>query len=290
MAASLNEFYQKTRAELIAHQVETAALDARILICHALGMTHEAFILHRAQPLSEVQMARAQDLIAQRIQGRPVAKIIGYKEFYGRNFKTTDDTLDPRPDSETLIEVVLHYVRQRGLQNKPLRLLDLGTGTGCLVLTLLAELPQAVGVAVDRSSEALSVAQENADALGVSSRVACVQSDWLQQVDGMFDIVISNPPYIPADDIPYLAVEVRTFDPVGALNGGKDGLDPYRVIIPQLHKVMHSDGLAAFELGKDQDRDVAMLLQQAGFSDVRTAFDLGGIGRVVSGIFRSAAE
>lgn len=281
---SLNLFYRQIKDRFAQNGIENPALDARVLLCHALGLSHEAFVLRGPDALDAAQMLAAEKLLEQRLAGRPVAKIIGRKEFYGRDFKTTDDTLDPRPDSETLIDVVLRFVDEQGKRNTPLHILDLGTGTGCLLLTLLAELPHARGVAVDQSVHALAVAQENAQALGLVDRTDFVQSDWLQCVTGMFDIVISNPPYIPLADMAGLSIEVRQFDPVAALVGGEDGLDPYRVIIPQLRTVLQTGGLAAFELGRGQDAMVADMLQNAEFSNIRTDYDLAGIGRIVSGL------
>lgn len=292
---TLNTLYRHIKTRLQEFGIDTFALDARILICHAMQYTHEEFVLHGDDIVSHDHIQCIDNFVIQRLAGRPVAKIIGYKEFYGRNFKTTNDTLDPRPDSETLIDTVLTRLRSHNHQTDALRILDLGTGTGCLLLTLLAELPNALGVAVDQSAAALSVARENAQMLGLVSelesgfgiedRVTFVQSDWLTQITGMFDVIISNPPYIPQGDIAGLAIDVREFDPYAALSGGADGLDPYRIIIPQLQKFLVPNGLAAFELGMGQADDVADMLRQSGFADVETSHDLARIGRVVSGIF-----
>lgn len=283
-ALTLNTLYQQIKKRFAENGIDNAALDARLLICHALELTHENFVLRGHDAITQNQIAAIEELIVQRLAGRPVAKIIGHKEFYGRVFKTTDDTLDPRPDSETLIDTVLRYVDECHARDAALRILDLGTGTGCLILTLLSELPNAVGIAVDQSAAALMVAHDNADALDIEERITFMQSDWFEHVGGVFDIIISNPPYIAEDDLPALAIEVREFDPYTALVGGQDGLDPYRIIIPQLDGFLKPSGFAAFELGQGQDGVVAEMLQNAGFKDVRTDYDLGGIGRIVSGL------
>ena len=310
----LKDFYTDIKNNFQRSGVETAALDARLLMCHALRISHENFVLHSDKELPADDIEKINALITQRLAGRPVAKIIGSKEFYGRDFKTTDDTLDPRPDSETLIEAVLSAVKfplplrervpQAGegagrtdtvldapsTQPSPargegeLKILDLGTGTGCLILTLLTELPNATGLAIDQSPAALAIAQENARQLQLDDRIDFLYSDWFSAVAGNFDIIISNPPYIPENDIADLATEVRNYDPLAALAGGADGLDPYRLIIPQLRRFLKPGGLAAFEVGQGQASAVAALLKECGFIAVTTHRDLAGIERVVTGI------
>lgn len=276
----LGALYQSGKMQLQQSGAETPALDARLLICDALSLTHEQFVLADDRDLTEEEQQKIALMLTERTEGKPVAKIIGHKEFYSRRFKTTRATLDPRPDSEVLIEAVL----QKTHFEKPL-ILDLGTGTGCLVLTLLAELPQARAIAVDQSLDALAVAKDNAWLIGVEDRVVFVKSDWFTEVLGTFDVIISNPPYIPEDTIAGLAKEVREHDPMAALVGGKDGLDPYRVIIPQLKNFLKPGGFTAFELGQGQAPDVAKMLEDAGFSDVTITNDLAGIGRVVCGFY-----
>lgn len=268
---TLAQRLQEARAQL--HAVESASLDARLLLQHALGLTAEDLLLQAENSLSDGELQKIDDVIAQRLQGKPVAKIVGKKEFYGRDFYTNEYTLDPRPDSETLIGAVLK-------EAQPQRLLELGVGTGCLLLTLLAEIPNAIGVGVDISHEALQVAQRNADVLGLSSRVTLQQGDWCDGITAQFDAIISNPPYIPENDRTVLARDVL-FDPATALFAGADGLAAYRTLIPQLPELLTSQGLVALEVGQGQDAEVAELLQKAGFTRVWTASDLGGIVRIV---------
>lgn len=276
----LQALYIGTKQRLKDAGIDMPALDARLLICHALKITPEKFLLSNDLILSEDQQQNIDGLIAQREAGKPVAKIIGRKEFYGREFNTTTDTLDPRPDSETLIEAVL----QQNENDKPL-ILDLGTGTGCLVLTLLAEIPHARAIAVDQSKETLNIAKDNAWLIGVEDRIVFAQSDWFKDVVGKFDIIISNPPYIPEEDIAGLSREVRLFDPMAALTGGADGLDPYRIIIPQMVNFLKPGGHVAFEVGQGQAPDVAEMLVSCGFDRVTIHNDLAGIGRVVCGFY-----
>ena len=252
-------------------------LDVRLLLCHVLGYTHEEFLLQQEKDINPTQEKIIRELAAQRAQGRPVAKIIGYKEFYGRNFITTEATLDPRPDSETLIDAILSHMPD----DRTLRILDLGTGTGCLMLTLLAERPLVRGVAVDKSPEALAIAQKNAQVLGLEERVTFHHGDWAQGIDGPFDIVISNPPYIPTAEIAALARDVKEYDPGAALDGGADGLEAYRVLIADAPRLLRPNGVVGFEVGQGQAQAVTALLQEKGFGDVACFKDLAGIERVL---------
>jgi release factor glutamine methyltransferase len=275
----LKNLFQGIKEKFLESGIETSALDARILFCHALKISHEQLLLANDRILTDAEINGINDLVQQRLDGMPVAKIIGEKEFYGRMFKTTTDTLDPRPDSETLIEVILKHYNH----DQDIRILDLGTGTGCLALTLLAELPKARAIAVDQSQEALKVAKDNAWKIGVEDRIVFAQSNWFSEVIGSFDLIISNPPYIPESNIPDLSKEVRLYDPMAALVGGKDGLDPYRLIIPQSKTFLKPDGMLVFELGQGQDGDVAEMLRQSGFEKIFVKKDLAGISRVVGG-------
>lgn len=253
------------------------ALDARLLMCHAMKTSHEEFLLQQDDKLSPAICEAIEAMAAQREKGRPVAKILGYREFYGRRFLTTGDTLDPRPDSETLMEAVLARIKH----NQSCRVLDLGTGTGCLLVTLLCERVNVTGVAVDVSAAALMVARKNAYALGVMDRINFVESDWTHKIDGQFDIIVSNPPYIATSEIDGLAPDVREYDPIGALDGGVDGLEAYRIIIGDLSRILGPGGLAVFEVGHTQSSQVGELLTAHRFKNVVFVKDLAGIERVV---------
>jgi release factor glutamine methyltransferase len=195
-----------------------------------------------------------------------------------------DDVLDPRPDSETLIEAVLPYLETRN--GDLLRILDLGTGSGCLILTLLAQYPKAMGVAVDVSEKALNIAKKNAQRLEVTDRINFMQSDWFESVEGVFDVIISNPPYIETDDINDLAVDVKNYDPMGALDGGEDGLNPYRVILPQIRQYLKKDGMLALEHGAGQSGRIKRLIENVGLDEIRVHHDLAGHDRVLTAIHK----
>ena len=259
-----------------------SSLDARILVKHVTGLSDADLISIDDLPLTESQHVQLQDCIKQRLDGRPVAKIIGYKEFYGRDFIVNDDVLDPRPDSEILIDVVLEWAKGK---NK-LSILELGVGSGCLVLTLLSELNGSTAVAGDISSRALDVAKRNAQSLGLGDRISFVESNWFDNVQGQFDIIITNPPYINSDVIDELTADVRDFDPILALDGGADGLNPYKVILPQIRTYMKQGGIMALEHGYDQCGRIKRLIENTGLSEIRDHQDLGSHDRVISAIHK----
>lgn len=263
---------------LQAARVESASLDARVLLETALGTNREQLLLHMEDEVTRRQKATYMVLVEKRAARQPVSQLVGKREFWGMEFKVTKDTLAPRPDSETLVEEVLGRL---AAPQAPLRILDLGTGTGCLLLALLAELPQATGVGVDISERALAVAMENALRLRLQSRAAFVASDWCSKVEGTFDVVIANPPYIPSKVIDTLAPEVAQFEPRLALDGGEDGLDAYRLIARQLPPVLKQGGLVAFEIGIGQLDGLTALAAEHRLHNITVKHDLSGIPRVV---------
>ena len=249
---------------------DTPTLDARLLLQAAAGLSREDLILGPDRPLTPEQLARFESFIARRERHEPVSRILGEREFYGRAFRVTPDTLDPRPDTETIIEAALPLIPRGG------RLLDLGTGTGAIAVTLLAERPDARGVATDLSPAALAVAGENARSLGVADRLELREGSWFAPVDGRFDIILSNPPYIPEGDISDLSPDVRNFDPSLALSGGTDGLDPYRIIATGAATHLAEGGHVLVEIGAGQADDIEAIFAGAGFRPAGRYRDLGG--------------
>jgi release factor glutamine methyltransferase len=286
-----------------------SSLEARMMLKHITGMRDADLISNDSLNLTAEQHQKLESMLAERLKGKPLSKIIGVKEFYGLDFHVNEHVLDPRPDSETLIEEVLRhctFLRQQNTCNPSentkmdytylsqdktcndeiLKILDLGTGSGCLILTLLNELPNAIGIATDISKEALTVARLNAEKQNLSSRVTFILSDWFDSVEGQFDIIISNPPYIESCDIPTLQAEVKNYDPHSALDGGADGLGPYRLILPQIRNYLKKGGLLALEHGAGQCGRIAEIARGAGFTDYRVIRDLGGHDRVFTAIHR----
>ncbi|MDO9458536.1 MAG: peptide chain release factor N(5)-glutamine methyltransferase [Alphaproteobacteria bacterium] len=285
----INDALRMAAAQLLDAGVEQARLDARLLLAAVTGLSHEEMIRDPAAELSPEHVAAYGGVIARRAAREPVSRIVGRREFWSLEFEITSDTLDPRPDSETLIGAVLSMVKDRG---QVLRILDVGVGSGCLLLALLSEYPQAYGMGIDISQGALDVARRNAERLGLCRRAHFLRcdvrrADWAGQVRGPFDLVIANPPYIRTADITVLAPEVSRFDPLAALAGGEDGLDFYRMITNSMAQLLCPDGLAVFEAGAGQAEAVQMLLQQAGLAGLDPHYDLGGVARAVIGRFEA---
>ncbi len=334
---SLWQFLQSAERRLRAAGIETPGPDARILTGHALELDRAALLSQRDRLLTAKEAAAAEALIARREAREPVWRIIGAREFYGLSFTLNEATLEPRADSETVVEAALERIDkevcpsflgrassrrkpgssdarprvhesfcvadatqrdpgfrrddaallQEGRDNpchreQACRILDLGTGTGCLLLALLHALPHATGLGLDLAPRAVEQARANAEALGLSSRATFRVNNWLDGVEERFDLVISNPPYIVRADIPGLMPEVREHDPALALDGGADGLDAYRVLIPQLPRVLNPGGIMAFEVGQGQADAVRSLCLRSGLTDVAVHSDLAGIPRCVT--------
>jgi len=270
--ATLQSAWREIRKQFTDAGIDTPTLDARLLVQSVLGLTHEELLMRPHQPLTPEQESTLASYTARRLKHEPVSRILGKRGFWKSFFKVTPATLDPRPDSETLIEAALKHVDK----NKPLTILDLGTGTGCLLLSLLQELPQATGIGVDISAEAIDVAKENAESLGLTDRASFMSIDWNELQATPFDIVISNPPYIALAEEENLAPEVRDYDPATALFGGADGLDCYRDIVRLLPRVLKLDGLLFLEIGATQAKDVKGITGQAGLTMLHTIADLAG--------------
>jgi release factor glutamine methyltransferase len=269
--------------------IDTAPLDARVLAAAACGLTSEESIVKRDIALSAKADRQIGSYASRRVAGEPVSRIVGRREFWGLPFGISPGTLDPRPETELLVEAALDHVKSEHLGGTPLRILDLGTGSGCILGALLSELPLSFGVGLDRSADALKMARENLSRLGLLDRSALLCADWTNCLRDMsFDIIVCNPPYIASSDIEGLGIEVRAYDPRLALDGGEDGLRAFRVILKQVFKALHSKGFAVFEAGYGQTRAVLdMMVQEAPGGDVletRILRDLGGVERAVAGV------
>ena len=256
--------------------LDTPDLDARVLVGHALGLDHAALVAAAAQSLGDNAAAVAA-LEQRRLAGEPVARIIGAREFWGLLLAVTPAVLVPRPETETVVELALSLVDDR---KRSLRIADLGTGTGAILLALLSELPNATGIGTDLSPDALDVARRNAAALGLGGRARFIVSDFATGLTGRFDLVMSNPPYVATSDIATLAREVRDHDPRLALDGGADGLAAYRAIAADAPRLI--GGHLVVEIGAGQQPDVAFLLAEKGLAIAAVRHDLYGIARAVA--------
>jgi release factor glutamine methyltransferase len=265
-------------AELAAAGFDETRRRARRLVAAALDVsTSEVFAnLDRMIPAADSE--RIAELLARMVAHEPLSRILGVREFWGLDFALSPDTLDPRPQSETIVEAVLarHADRERAY-----RILDLGTGSGCLLLALLSELPAATGVGIDVSSGAIATARDNAARLGLAARAEFVTGDWAEGLTETFDVVVANPPYIATADIAGLPLEVRDFDPRRALDGGADGLDAYRAIAAAVPRLLKLGGVFAGEFGRGQDAAVAAAIASGGLIVDNVVPDLAGIPRCV---------
>lgn len=259
--------------------IETPELDARILTGAVLDLDLTGLVSAADRQLSRMQAVRLNELTVRRLEGWPVARLVGTKEFWGLPLTLSDATLVPRPDTETVVEAALELIGAN--RDRPLRLADLGTGSGAILLALLSELPNAYGVGTDIAIGALATAAANARRLGFSSRAAFVVSDYAAALGGGFDLIVSNPPYIASDEIDGLAPEVRYHDPHRALDGGEDGLDAYRRLVPEAASRLRPSGALIVEVGHDQQEAVKALMERAGLAGIAVRADLGGIGRAV---------
>ena len=269
---------QKTISTSLLISIDEAAIDARLLFQHSLKVDHAWLIGHINYKLTDAQSECFQQLLARRLNGEPIAYILGMREFYGLPLKTTPATLIPRPDTEALVEVALDKLPD----NQNLKVLDLGTGTGAIALAIAKSRPQAQVTAVDFSHEALSVAKENAQNLDLA-RVRFIESDWFSNLHGdKFDVIVSNPPYIAENDAHLTQGDLR-FEPLTALASGKDGLDDIRHIIQAAPSHLDPNGWLMLEHGYDQAEKVAELLTLYGFEQISHAPDLSGTLRVTLG-------
>ncbi len=267
-------------------------LDASILTAEACGLSREDLILKPDAVLSAGEAARIAKFAARRLAREPVSRILGRREFWGLSFRISQATLDPRPETELLVETVLGHVKAEGLIGVPLRVLDLGTGSGCILGALLTELPLAYGIGVDRSEAALATAHDNLSRLGLLDRMSFLCANWMSAIGGKaFDIIVCNPPYIAPSEICQLEQEVKAYDPYLALDGGEDGLEAYRIIVPQAFAALRPGGLLVVEVGYRQGMAVLDLMKQAvpapGFSGSRILTDLGATSRAVAGVRQS---
>ena len=264
---------------LLSAGILSAKSDARCLLGLALESDLPVLPHEEIVPMSKICKSRLSALLQRRIAGEPISRIRGWREFWSLRFAVTKATLDPRPDSETVIESAIKWVIDRAERNASLRCLDLGAGSGCLLLSLLTELPQATGVGIDLCPDAISTAKGNAVSLGLRHRAKFYEHSFTDNLRhlGNFDIILANPPYIPTKEIPDLPIEVRAFDPKLALDGGHDGMDGWYGLLPQLAACLKAGGMAFVEIGKGQEVAVVSQANHTALSLIDSHRDLSGI-------------
>jgi release factor glutamine methyltransferase len=268
---------------LFSAGIESAELDARMLVGAALDLDLTGLITQAARRVTTTEAEQIEDFVDRRVKGEPVARILGRREFWGLPLQLSAATLVPRPDTETVVELALETLRAQPT-DRILRIVDIGTGSGAILLALLHELPNAIGAGTDISAGALQTARRNAAALNLASRALFVACDYAAALSGPFDLIVSNPPYIRSSDIAGLATEVRDHDPLPALDGGADGLDAYRALIPQAERLLTTGGTLIVEAGRGQSGDIEALMTAAELSvKYPPKTDLGGVPRAISG-------
>ena len=281
---SVDQARRALTATLKANGIESPELDARLLAGAALDLDLTGLMRAGERVLTPAESEKIDAFARRRISGEPVARILGHKEFWGLSLAVSPATLIPRPDTETLIEAALDILRRDHAAHQAVRIADIGTGSGAILLALLSELRGATGVGTDISHEALATARHNAARLGLEDRASFIECDYASALSGEFDVIVSNPPYIPSSEIRGLAIEVRDHDPHLALDGGADGLEAYRAIAPAAFHLLAPGGALIFEVGQGQDGDVNRIMAAVGFAaDQPPKADLSGVNRVVVG-------
>jgi len=264
--------------------IESSEIDARLLAGAALGLDLTGLITAAHRQLTADEATRLEGFAQRRLAGEPVARILGHKEFWGLPLTLSAATLVPRPDTETVVELALELLRAGGALSRTLRIADLGTGSGAILLALLSELPNAYGFGTDISPAALQTAGTNAAIVGLAGRATFIACDYASGLEGLFDLIVSNPPYIRSADIAGLAVDVRDHDPKAALDGGADGLDAYRALIPQAARLLAPGAALVVEAGDGQSGEIQALMTAAGLMPAGAPkADLAGIQRAVAG-------
>lgn len=279
--ASLSDVLKKTRKLFRDRKLDNADLDARLLVEFFTSTTRKDEILNPDFQVGNDALQRLDKAIVDRLNGKPVYRIIGNREFYGLEFHLSADTLEPRDDTEALVDLVLPEIRSIADRYGEAKIVDMGTGTGAIAIALLANVDGLKATAVDISDDALKTASLNAENARVADRFSSLKSDWFSGFSGTFDMIISNPPYIPENQISTLATEVKKYDPLRALSGGKDGLQFYRKLAEESRLFLKPHGMIAVEIGKSQEKDVIALFSENGFELKKTRKDLNGILRAL---------
>jgi len=279
--ASLSDVLKKTRKLFHDRKLENADIDARLLVEFFTSTTRKDEILNPDLQVNDEALQRLNKAIFDRLNGKPVYRIIGKREFYGIEFHLSADTLEPRDDTEALVDLVLPEVRFMSDRYGEAEIVDMGTGTGAIAIALLVNVHELKTTAVDISDDALKTALLNAQSARVADRFSLLKSDWFFNLSGKFDMIISNPPYIPENQITSLAIEVKEYDPLRALAGGQDGLDFYRKLAEGSRPFLKPHGMVAVEIGKGQEEDVIALFSESGFELKKTRKDLNGVLRAL---------
>ena len=278
---TVSEIFAEARRRFTEAGIDDPQTDARLLISGLLKLSPTEMLTAGREPVSEEQAGSIGRAIERRLKHEPVHRILGEREFYGLPLWLSAGTLEPRPDTEILVDTIIPYLLDLAKTESNLHILDIGTGTGAICLALLSECPEASGIGSDISTDALETARSNAERNGLQDRFTTIRSSWFENIHGTFHAVVSNPPYIASNVIHGLAPEVTKFDPAAALDGGSDGLDAYKAIAKDAARFVRPDGVVGLEIGYDQRNDVTAIFEAQGFKCLKSVKDYGQNDRVL---------
>ena len=274
----LSELQKKITKILAEGGIETNSLDARIILREIFNFDEKELILNSDLILSESKISKVQKIITRRLNFEPVSKIFGKRDFYNSTFSISDDVLDPRPETENIVEIANNFILEKGYES----FIDLGTGSGCIILSILKENKNLTAVGVDISIDAINIAKKNSKDMNLEKRSSFLVSNWLSSVYNSYDLIISNPPYIPSDEIITLSKTVNNFDPLISLDGGQDGLKCYKEIAQDINRVINKNGRVILEIGYNQAHDVIKIFESKEFKLLKIYKDINGLNRILT--------
>ena len=274
----LSELQKKITKILAEGGIETNSLDARIILREIFNFDEKELILNSDLILSESKISKVQKIITRRLNFEPVSKIFGKRDFYNSTFSISDDVLDPRPETENIVEIANNFILEKGYES----FIDLGTGSGCIILSILKENKNLTAIGVDISIDAINIAKKNSKDMNLEKRSSFLVSNWLSSVYNSYDLIISNPPYIPSDEIITLSKTVNNFDPLISLDGGQDGLKCYKEIAQDINRVINKNGRVILEIGYNQARDVIKIFESKELKLLKIYNDINGLNRILT--------
>ena len=274
----LSELQKKITKILAEGGIETNSLDARIILREIFSFDEKELILNSDLILSESKISKVQKIITRRLNFEPVSKIFGKRDFYNSTFSISDDVLDPRPETENIVEIANNFILEKGYES----FIDLGTGSGCIILSILKENKNLTAVGVDISIDAINIAKKNSKDMNLEKRSSFLVSNWLSSIYNSYDLIISNPPYIPSDEIITLSKTVKNFDPLISLDGGQDGLKCYKEIAQDINRVINKNGRVILEIGYNQAHDVIKIFESKEFKLLKIYNDINGLNRILT--------
>ena len=274
----LSELQKKITKILAEGGIETNSLDARIILREIFNFDEKELILNSDLILSESKISKVQKIITRRLNLEPVSKIFGKRDFYNSTFSISDDVLDPRPETENIVEIANNFILEKGYES----FIDLGTGSGCIILSILKENKNLTAVGVDISIDAINIAKKNSKDMNLEKRSSFLVSNWLSSIYSSYDLIISNPPYIPSDEIITLSKTVKNFDPLISLDGGQDGLKCYKEIAQDINRVINKNGRVILEIGYNQAHDVIKIFESKEFKLLKIYNDINGLNRILT--------